>query len=241
MAINRISRMITRIRNRSERGAAAVEFAIGGGLLAVMAFGSAEYGLTLQKSHTLASAVRQASRVASTPCQNGGDCKTGNRPYDDFYVLRAAEAGMGEYWGQVKRVVIYKIVGSSTTKGDGGPPEACMSSATGLSQPTATPKAVFCNVYTKDTTFTNVSGGATLNLLKNLSAFEDPVTNGDNIAQLKATFGDGNDCGTGISKFFCPTAPPGNSTLRPRTHHRYVWFWPKHRPVGRFRTRTPPR
>jgi uncharacterized repeat protein (TIGR01451 family) len=216
MAINRISRLITRIRNRSERGAAAVEFAIGGGLLAVMAFGSAEYGLTLQKSHTLASSVRQASRVASTPCQNSGDCKTGNRPYDDFYVLRAAQAGMGEYWKEVNRVIVYKIVGTSTVKGDGGPPAACLTSPTGLAQPTASPKAVYCNVYTKDTTFTNLAGGATLKLLSNLDKFEDSVTNGDNLPQLKATFGSGNDCGTGLSRFFCPVSPAG-ATLRPRT------------------------
>jgi uncharacterized repeat protein (TIGR01451 family) len=221
MAINRISRLLTRIRNRSERGAAAVEFAIGGGLLAVMAFGSAEYGLTLQKSHTLASAVRQASRVASTPCQNSGDCKTGNRAYDDFYVLRASEAAMGEYWGQVNRIVIYKIVGTSDVAGDGGPPAACMASATGLAQPSASPKPVYCNVYTKDTTFTALVGGGTLPLLKNLSKFEDPLTNGDNVPQLQATFGNGNDCVTGsinkLSKYFCPVSPPGASTLRPRT------------------------
>jgi uncharacterized repeat protein (TIGR01451 family) len=219
MAINRIARLIQRIRTRSERGAAAVEFAIGGGLLAVMAFGSAEYGLTLQKTHTLASAVRQASRVASTPCQPGSDCKMGNRPYDDFYILRAAEAAMGEYWGEVRRVVIYKVVGNSQVKGDGGPPAECMTSATGQAIPNASPRAVFCNVYTKDTTFELVSSpGTSLPLLKNLTRFE--LSNGaDDIPQLKATFGDGDNCGAAprLSRFFCPTSPPGNSTLRPRS------------------------
>jgi uncharacterized repeat protein (TIGR01451 family) len=216
MAINRISRLITRIRTRSERGAAAVEFAIGGGLLAVMAFGSAEYGLTLQKTHTLASAVRQASRVASTPCQPSTDCKLGNRPYDDYYILRASEAAMGEYWNQVNRVVIYKIVGNSQVKGDGGPPTQCMGDV-GKSLPSANPLPVYCNVYSKNTTFNLIASPTTpLPLLSNLSKFELP-TGADDTNQLKATFGSGDNCGTGLSKFFCPTAPPGDTTLRPRS------------------------
>lgn len=216
MAFNRVSRMLDRVRRRSERGAAAVEFAIGGGLLAMMAFGTAEYGLTLQKSHTLASAVRQAARVASTPCVASTDCKTGNRPYDDYYILRAAEAGMGDYWPEVKRVVIYKIVGNSTTKGDGGAPAQCMSSSTGLSLSSATPVPVYCNVYTKNTTFTKLDGTTGVNLLRNLSAFE--ASNGqDNVDQLKLSFGSGTNCATGLSRYFCPVSPPGNSSLRPRT------------------------
>ena len=216
MAFNRVSRMLERFRHRSERGAAAVEFAIGGGLLAMMAFGTAEYGLTLQKSHTLASAVRQSARVASTPCVASTDCKTGNRPYDDYYILRAAEAGMGQYWPEVRRVVIYKIVGNSTTKGDGGAPAQCMSSNTGLSLSAATPVPVYCNVYTKNSTFTKLDGTANVNLLKNLSAFED--ANGqDNIDQLKLTFGSGTNCGTGLSRYYCPVSPPGTASLRPRT------------------------
>lgn len=216
MAFNRLSRMLERVRRRSERGAAAVEFAIGGGLLAMMAFGTAEYGLTLQKSHTLASAVRQAARVASTPCVASTDCKTGNRPYDDYYILRAAEAAMGEYWPEVKRVVVYKIVGNSTTKGDGGAPTQCMSSTTGLSLSAATPLPVYCNVYTKNTTFTKLDGTANVNLFKNLSAFED-AGGQDNVDQLKLTFGSGTNCGTGLSRYFCPVSPPGSGSLRPRT------------------------
>jgi uncharacterized repeat protein (TIGR01451 family) len=225
MAINRISRLINRIRNRSERGAAAVEFAIGGGLLAVMAFGSAEYGLTLQKSHTLASAVRQASRVASTPCQPSSDCKVGNRPFDDYYTLKAAEAAMGEYWGQVRRVVIYKIVGQSQTKGDGGPPTECLT-GTGKSLPSATPRAVYCNVYSRDTNFQLLSNpGTNLPLLSNLNKFEN--TDGtDKLADLKKTFGSDLSCGStlspppplteNLSRYFCPTSSTG-STLRPRS------------------------
>ena len=102
-----------------ENGVAAVEFAIGALLLIIMAFGAGEFGLLLQKEHTLASTVRQAARVAGTPCVASPECKTGNRAYDDYYILRATQAGLGGYWNEVEKIVVYKISGASQVAGDG--------------------------------------------------------------------------------------------------------------------------
>lgn len=203
-------------RRRGESGAAAVEFALGAVLLSTMAFGAAEYGLTVQKAHSVASSVRQAARVASTPCLASTDCKLGNRSYDDYYILRSLEASMGGYWTNVEQIIIYKIVGLSQTKGDGGPPAVCRTATTGIADGAAAPRPVYCNVYTNNTVFSKLDGTGNVNLLKNLDVFED-ASGADNVPQLKLTFGTGTNCGSGLSQYFCPTASSGSSSMRPRS------------------------
>ena len=202
-----------------ENGVAAVEFAIGALLLIIMAFGTGEFGLLLQKEHTLAASVRQAARVASTPCVGDGGtttCNKGNRTYDDWYILRAAEAGLGGYWDQAEQVVIYQV-SNSAVKGTGGPPAGCEGQPNGTGG-----KAGLCNIYDATTQFMVDSAntksvavplkGTNQNLFKHLDYFEDD--NGqEQQPQLIGAFGGGADCGTGLAHFFCPVVK-GN---RPRS------------------------
>ncbi len=196
-------------RNRSQHGAAAVEFAIGALLLITMALGAGEFGLLLSAKHDLNMGVRLAGRVAGTPCSGGstgptanvadGYCLQGNTEWDDFKILRAVESGLSGRMNEVEEVVIYSAE-NNDVRGGGAPPEGCL---TGIGIEN------YCNVYTKTTPIvysprTPLAAAAHPKqgepLLTNLSSF----FNADlsyKFDLLEGTF----RCDTGPSKPFCPT------------------------------------
>ena len=212
---------LARVRRRvaAEPGAAAVEFAIGALLLITLLFGAGEFGLLLQKEHTVASAVRSGARIASSTCLDMSNadtgvlsgpastssrfrCEKGNREVDDFFVIAGLRASLRGYWGEVESIRIYRIPQGSIAKGDGKPPTVCDTSTSGVT--------TWCNVYTKNTTFTEAPKG-TIPLLTNLEDFYYDAA--DHTADATHKVGqvdqdlvaDTFNCQTGPSRFFCPT------------------------------------
>lgn len=157
-----------------ERGVAAVEFAIGAMLLLLIGFGAWEYGLFLQQGQTLASSVRTAARVTATACIPPSDldnrvatdpeCIGGNKASDDFQTLRTLQASLGKEWDNVEQVLVYKVPGSYTARGQGKPPEFCRGNDGSVKSYDG-----WCNAFTPETTYTYA--GSTLPLLKNLDKF----------------------------------------------------------------------
>jgi Calx-beta domain len=174
-----------RFRGRSERGAAAVEMAITGILLITLAIGGGEYGLLMSSKHDLSVSTRLAGRIASSPCASSGGTTAkgilkqvhatppvaadyvgkcdkafgGNTEFDDFYILRAIESGIGGKMSNVQKVIIYKSVDADVLN-SGRPPAICASSTTGVQG--------VCNVYTKDQTLV---GNSSKTLFANLDYF----------------------------------------------------------------------
>jgi hypothetical protein len=194
-------------RRNGERGAAAVEMALVGLLLITMAVGGGEYGLLMSSKHDLNVATRLAGRIASSPCagtgigqSNGiplqsdstkvvGSCEKGNTEFDDFYVLRAVESGLGGKMSDVEKIVIYGSPDSDVVS-SGRVPSLCLNAIVGVNQ--------VCNIYTKDL---KLAGDPSKPLLTNLDQMftADGALWGE---RLKDNFG----CGSGLpSTPFCPT------------------------------------
>lgn len=111
---------------KRERGAALVEAAIVIPLLATLAFGALEYGLTISSAHALKNGVRAGVRnaVASTTVQT-----------DDYDTLQALKNSLGRVDpSTIEKVVIYK---ATATNGD--VPDPCK---------TGSSSALSCNYYT---------------------------------------------------------------------------------------------
>lgn len=120
--------MIRRLRSRrrGDRGASLVELALVLPLVALMAFGTVEFGLAWRDSMTISNSLRSGARVGS----NLGDDRLA-----DFNTLKQIEAAINEIDNtRIERVVIYK----STTL-DGEAPAACINGAS---------QSGLCNVYT---------------------------------------------------------------------------------------------
>jgi Flp pilus assembly protein TadG len=94
--------MSVRSRLRREDGAAAVEFALIVGLLAILVFGLLEYGLAFWQVQNLRAAAREGARVAAV---RGGD------PEIRSAMESAAVGSLGGTWAY-----------SSSTVCDGAPP-----------------------------------------------------------------------------------------------------------------------
>jgi Calx-beta domain/TadE-like protein len=219
----------SRISRPQERGAAAVEMALCGLLLLTLALGGGEYGLLMTTKHDLNVATRLAGRVASSPCattgsstlkgilldptiaaptsgpdnrpRSGGCEDSGNTEFDDFYILRSIESGLGGKMADVEKIIIYKGIDNDQV-GIGRVPQNCLDTDLGVQS--------VCNVYTKDTP---LLGGATgTKLLANLDNFY--VQSGDQTGaligqKLVDNFGCGNtrpaSSKTLASYPFCPT------------------------------------
>ena len=117
---------LERARRRGDRGASLVELALVMPLVALLAFGTIEFGLTWRDSMTISNSLRSGVRVGS----NAGDDRLA-----DYNVLKQVEAAINEIDNtRIERVVIYK----STTP-DGEAPAACVN---------GTSQSGVCNVYT---------------------------------------------------------------------------------------------
>jgi uncharacterized repeat protein (TIGR01451 family) len=159
---------------RKEGGLAAVEFAIGAMLLLLLGFGAWEYGLFLNKGQTLANGVRTAARVTATACIPPSDldnrvavdpdCQGGNKASDDFTTLRTLQASLGKDWNAVDKILIYKVPGTATNRGDGKPPVGCMGSDGEVQS-----QLDWCTRFDSTTTF--MYEGSPIPLLKNLDKF----------------------------------------------------------------------
>jgi Calx-beta domain/TadE-like protein len=187
-----------------ERGAAAVEMALIGPLLIMLALGGGEYGLLMSTKHDLNVSTRLAGRIASSPCAGTGigqatgiplqattgiigECKKGNTEFDDFYILRAIESGLGSKMKDVQKIIIYSS-GLDDKVRSGRVPEVCLNAIQGTS---------VCNIYTKDML---IQGDPNLKLLSNLDYF---FTNDGQLwgERIQANFG----CTAGLPSFpFCP-------------------------------------
>ena len=206
-------------RNRSQHGAAAVEFAIGALLLITMALGAGEFGLLLSTKHDLNMSVRLAGRIAATPCAGGGSggggagadaCLQGNIEWDDFKILRAIESGLDGKMGEVRQVIIYDVNKADKSFASGVVPADCLESAAGITGK--------CTVYTNDTTFLPISAppagfaaGENVPLLNNLDFFYNADAS-YKFDDLKSVF----NCTNGPSSKFCPTAKVDGQSLRRR-------------------------
>lgn len=116
---------LERARRRGDRGASLVELALVLPLVALLAFGTIEFGLTWRDSMTISNSLRSGVRVGS----NAGDDRLA-----DFNVLKQVEAAIAEIDNTlIERVVIYK-----STTSDGAAPQACID---------GTSQAGICNVY----------------------------------------------------------------------------------------------
>jgi Calx-beta domain len=214
-------------RSYAERGAAAVEMAVAGLLLATLALGGGEYGLLMSSKHDLNVATRLAGRIASSPCattgtatlkgilldpneavpsgadtrpRTGGCEDSGNTEFDDFYILRAIESGLGGKISDVQKVIIYKAIDSDVLN-IGRVPAVCLNDDLG--------QQALCNVYTKDTPLVGANGKT---LLTNLDYFY--VQTGDQTGaligqKLADNFGCGDSRPTTAKLLaaypFCPT------------------------------------
>ena len=113
-------------RRRSDRGATLVEFALVLPLLALLAFGTVEFGLAWRDSMTVSNALRSGARVGS----NSGDDRLA-----DFDILKQVESAIHEIDNtRIERVVIFR-----STDPDGVVPNSCLN---------GTPQNGLCNVYT---------------------------------------------------------------------------------------------
>lgn len=115
-----------RRRARDDRGATLIELALILPLLALLAFGTLEFGLAWRDSLTISNALRSGARVGS----NAGDDRLA-----DYNVLKQVESAIRDIdVARIERVVIYKADDL-----DGVAPQACID---------GTPQAGVCNVYT---------------------------------------------------------------------------------------------
>jgi Flp pilus assembly pilin Flp len=115
-----------RERRREERGAALVEFALVLPLLALLAFGTIEFGLAWRDSLTVSNTLRSGARVGS----NEGDERLA-----DFNILQQVEAAISDVDNtRIERIVVYR-----STDVDGEPPQECID---------GNPQSGICNVYT---------------------------------------------------------------------------------------------
>ncbi len=92
-----MTHLFKRIGNRSERGAAALEFAIILPVLVLILFGIFEYGLLFREKLTIASAAASSARTGAT---------MGTRADADFAILQALEAGL---YDQVNAAVLIQV------------------------------------------------------------------------------------------------------------------------------------
>lgn len=113
-------------RRRGDRGATLVEFALVLPILALLAFGTVEFGLAWRDSMTVSNALRSGARVGS----NAGDDRLA-----DYDILKQVESAIHEIDNtRIERVVIFR-----STNLDGIPPAGCVA---------GTPQSGVCNVYT---------------------------------------------------------------------------------------------
>ncbi|MEL7208023.1 MAG: TadE/TadG family type IV pilus assembly protein, partial [Actinomycetota bacterium] len=115
-----------RARRRDDRGATLVEFALVLPLLALLAFGTVEFGLAWRDSMTISNSLRSGARGGS----NSSDDRMA-----DFNILKQVESAIREIDNtRIERVVIFK-----STDPDGVAPSACVA---------GTAVSGVCNVYT---------------------------------------------------------------------------------------------
>ena len=190
----RPSRRIGRSRFASDRGAAAVEFALVAALLIPFVYGVIDYGLLWQKRQTVQGATRQGAREAATTCLVSNDpantCDAGNRANDDYRVLVAARSVLGGALDQVQTMVVYRIQANGYVDSlpDGTHPPITNGMPVALCREAAATGGVdgYCNVY----------GPEVLAALDAMTpADRDLVFSCDPFAPA----------GQGLSKYFCPT------------------------------------
>ncbi len=135
------------MRRRTDRGTAAVETALLLPLIALLFFGTVEYGFAWSAASRVESASAAAARVAA---------QAGDEPLADWEVLQAVRGALGGNVSSVGRLVVY-----DSTSPDGSVPSVCLTS----SAYAAGGVAGVCSVYGPDdlgslsqATFT--SGGA---------------------------------------------------------------------------------
>ena len=113
-------------RDRSERGAALVEFAIVASVLLTLAFGTFEMGSGWSDSQLVTQAARTGARSA---------VQLGTDPAADSFAVESIEAGLGHLADDLTRIVIYEA-----NAADGSMPPACESAS-----PPGVPNK--CSVY----------------------------------------------------------------------------------------------
>jgi hypothetical protein len=130
-----------RRQRRQSVGAAAVELAICATLLVPLACLLIDEGYAWSRYQAVQTATRAGVRAVSISCldEGAGTCVRGNRPDDDYRLLRAVRGSLRRTsFEQIEYVVVYKIAGNAVSAGDEGPPGACAAG-------TAVPGV--CNVY----------------------------------------------------------------------------------------------
>ena len=136
-------------RRRSERGAAAVEFAIVATLLVPLVAGIIDFGTLFQKRQAVQDSTRAGARVGSSSCATlsgspiSANCVAGNLVNHDAKIMQALRARLGSSIGQVTKIVFYRSVALDD---NGTPLRGRMISAC---RETTVPGGVdaFCNVY----------------------------------------------------------------------------------------------
>jgi TadE-like protein len=124
-------------------GAAAVELAICATLLVPLACLIIDEGYAWSRYQAVQTATRAGVRAGSISCldEGSGTCTSGNRPDDDYRLLRAVRGSLRRTsFEQIQYVVVYRIAGNAIVAGDDGPPGLC---------DTGVAVAGVCNVYVR--------------------------------------------------------------------------------------------
>ncbi|HOT78869.1 MAG TPA: TadE/TadG family type IV pilus assembly protein [Microthrixaceae bacterium] len=121
---------------RSERGAVVVESALALPLFLLLIFGTMEFGLAFRSYLTLANATRDAARFAST---------LGKDADADFQIVNEITGNLSGFkTGAIKKIIIFKATGPTSTTSSGALAACRTGSVTGL-----------CNTYIAGSISTN--------------------------------------------------------------------------------------
>ena len=109
-----------RLLSRSERGSVVVESALALPLFLLLIFGTMEFGLAFRSYLTLSNSTRDAARFAST---------LGKDADADFQVINEAVSNLSSFKaGDIRKIVIFKATGPTSTTAS-GPLAACLTAS----------------------------------------------------------------------------------------------------------------